>query len=112
MKVTKETAEHYKWGKDCDGWHLVKNDNLSIIYEEMPPHTAEVRHYHEKAQQFFYILKGTATLEMNGTKVILHEKEGMEVPPLVPHQMFNESDERIEFLVTSQPNSRGDRVKS
>jgi hypothetical protein len=22
--VSREIAEHYRWGNDCDGWHLVK----------------------------------------------------------------------------------------
>ncbi len=23
--VSRENAEHYRWGDDCDGWHLVKD---------------------------------------------------------------------------------------
>ncbi len=55
MKVSKQNAEHYVWGGKCDGWHLVKKQNLSIIHERMPPHTKEVRHYHTKAHQFFFV---------------------------------------------------------
>lgn len=29
---------------------------------------------------------------------------------MVPHQMFNETNQDVEFLVISQPASRGDRV--
>lgn len=36
MKISKANAEHYLWGGDCDGWHLVKNQNLSVIHERMP----------------------------------------------------------------------------
>ena len=32
--VATNNAEHYKWGgatgADCDGWHLVNRDNLSV----------------------------------------------------------------------------------
>jgi len=35
--------------------------------------------------------------------------EGIEIPPHQPHQMRNDSQEDVEFLVISQPNSRGDR---
>ncbi|MBS4213794.1 cupin domain-containing protein [Neobacillus rhizophilus] len=110
MKRSKSNAEHYIWGQKCDGWHLVKDANLSIIHERMPPNTAEERHYHVHAWQFFFILSGTATLEVDGKRVILEQMEGYEVPPMVPHQIFNETDNDIEFLVTSQPNSRGDRI--
>ncbi|MBD3919884.1 cupin domain-containing protein [Paenibacillus sp. PR3] len=110
MKTSKHSAEHYIWGDNCDGWRLVKNPNLSVIHEQMPPRTSEVRHYHEKAQQFFFILSGTATMELNGEAIVLNAQEGVEIPPLVPHQMFNNSDEPVEFLVISQPASTGDRI--
>ncbi|HWO96429.1 MAG TPA: cupin domain-containing protein [Bacillus sp. (in: firmicutes)] len=110
MKISKENALHYIWGETCDGWHLVKDEALSIIHERMPADTCEVRHYHEKSRQFFFMLTGCAMLEVNGEEVMLYPNEGVEVPPLVPHQMFNRSNEDIEFLVISQPNSKGDRI--
>jgi mannose-6-phosphate isomerase-like protein (cupin superfamily) len=110
MKMNKINAEHYIWGDKCDGWHLVKNENVSVIHERMPPNTYEVRHYHEKSRQFFFVLSGPATIEVNGEEMVLGVHEGVEVPPLVPHQMFNKSNQDIEFLVISQPNSKGDRA--
>ncbi|MEK4149564.1 cupin domain-containing protein [Robertmurraya sp. FSL W8-0741] len=111
MKVNKKNAEHYIWGERCDGWHLVKKSDLSIIHERMPPNTFEVRHYHEYSRQFFFVLKGEATLEVNGETIVLNPQEGYEISPLVPHQMFNRSDHAdVEFIVISQPNNRGDRV--
>jgi len=110
MKISKETAQHYIWGEVCDGWHLVHNEALSVIHERMPPGTAEVRHYHVHARQFFFVLSGTAELEMNGEIAQLHAHEGVEVPPGVPHQMKNTSDADVEFLVISHPQTRGDRI--
>jgi mannose-6-phosphate isomerase-like protein (cupin superfamily) len=109
-KISKGSAEHYVWGERCDGWHLVKGSDLSVIHERMPAGTAEVRHYHERSRQFFFVLSGTAVLEVDGVSWELHPHEGMEVPPGVPHQMKNESGAETEFLVISQPTSRGDRV--
>ena len=37
MKKSKENSEHYKWGDNCSGWHLVKTQSLSVIEELMPP---------------------------------------------------------------------------
>ncbi|MGJ7912516.1 cupin domain-containing protein [Neobacillus sp. LXY-1] len=110
MKISKQNAEHYIWGDQCDGWHLVKNNNVSVIHERMPANTSEVRHYHKQAQQFFFVLSGRATIEVNNERIILNPNEGIEIPPLVPHQMMNESNGDVEFLVISQPNSKGDRV--
>lgn len=108
--VSKETAEHYQWGRDCDGWHLLKSRNLSVILERMPRGASEVRHYHSKARQFFFMLAGTATLEIAGSREILEWHQGVEIPPGIPHQIFNESGEEIEFIVVSHPPSHGDRV--
>lgn len=110
MKISKQNAEHYIWGDNCDGWHLVKNKELSVIHERMPVNTAEVIHYHNQARQFFFVLSGFATIEIDGEKIILTPQEGLEVAPLIEHQIRNESNQDVEFLVRSQPNSRGDRV--
>lgn len=110
--ISKKTAEHYIWEAVCDGWHLVKTAELSVIHERMPTGAAEVRHYHAEARQFFFVLKGTATLEIAGEREILRRHEGAEVPPGVLHQMFNESEWDVEFMVVSQPASRGDRFSA
>jgi hypothetical protein len=48
--VSRENAEHYRWGNDCDAWYLVKDPQLSVIEEFMPPGAAEIRHHHERAR--------------------------------------------------------------
>ena len=59
--INKEKAlQHYTWGDNCDGWVLVDTEQLSVKQERMPQQTFETLHYHEKAQQFFFILKGIA----------------------------------------------------
>ncbi|MEH2418303.1 cupin domain-containing protein [Nostoc sp.] len=63
-------------------------------------------------QQFFFILSGKATLEIDGSRQVLSQHEGVEVPPNVPHQMLNEGESNLEFLVISQPPSYGDRILS
>ncbi|MFP7484369.1 cupin domain-containing protein [Priestia filamentosa] len=111
MKISQKNAEHYIWGDQCDGWRLVNQKDLSVIHERMPPNTSEVRHYHTKSRQFFFVLKGTATLEINGLLENITPLEGVEVPPHVAHQMMNRSGEDVEFLVISQPTSKGDRIQ-
>ena len=106
------TAEHYGWGDGCDAWYLVKNDRLHIIQETMPPGTTETRHLHHKAQQFFFVLKGEATLEVDGHVLLLREHQGTRVPPGVAHQMQNHSGSELQFLVTSEPPSHGDREEA
>ena len=108
--ISTATAPHYTWGDVCDGWHLVRTDALSIIEERMPPGTQEQRHQHERASQFFYILAGELTLEINAREHRLTSGMGLEVPPGSPHQAFNRSDRDVRFLVMSAPPSHGDRI--
>jgi mannose-6-phosphate isomerase-like protein (cupin superfamily) len=110
--VSIRTAEHYRWGDCCDAWYLVKNDRLNIIQEKMPPGTSETRHLHRKAQQFFYVLAGEAALEIDGHVVVLHAHEGALVSPGSLHRMQNMSKRDLEFVVTSEPPSHGDREEA
>ena len=110
--ISKLTAEHYIWGNGCDGWHLVRNPQLSVIQERMPAGSAEVRHFHHHAQQFFYVLAGKALMEVGGRLVELNAGEGIWIPAGTPHQIRNDSGEEVHFLVVSQPPSHGDRENS
>ena len=108
--VSRENAEHYRWGNDCDGWHLVKDTALSVIEELMPSGAAEVRHHHQRAQQFFYILAGEVLMEIEGEKTLVPAGSGIRVLPGKRHQIRNPSSSAARFLVISQPPSHGDRV--
>ena len=112
--ISTKSAEHYKWGgpqgTDCDGWHLVKTAELSVIEELMPARASEVRHHHVRARQFFYVLEGELTLEVEHHDFVLHAGEGLEIAPGQQHQAINRSAKSTRILVTSQPPSHGDRV--
>lgn len=109
MKKNIFNSDHYYWGSHCEGWHLVETDELSVIKEKMLPHTSEKKHYHEKAQHFFYILTGVATFEINGEIISVIAGEGLHVEPGVVHFIFNDTNNDLLFLVTSQPSTKGDR---
>jgi mannose-6-phosphate isomerase-like protein (cupin superfamily) len=109
--IDRSSAEHYIWGDVCDGWHLVKRTDMSVIAERVPPGAKETRHFHSSARQFFFILSGRAVIEINGERVTLAEGQGIEVAPGTSHQFINESPEDVHFLVVSHPSTRGDRVE-
>ena len=108
--VDRRTGQHYTWGDGCDGWHLVQTPTLSIIEERMPPGTSEVRHYHQKADQFFYVLRGSLSIEVSGNERVLSPGQGIHITAGEPHQVRNQADFDAEFLVVSNPPSHGDRV--
>ena len=97
------------WGGACDGWHLLRSPELSIIQERMPPGTSESRHRHGRARQFLYVLRGQLALECAGTSHRLTAGQGLEIGPGVRHEARNDSSDSVDFLVVSQPPSHGDR---
>ena len=110
--ISAANAEHYTWGDGCDGWFLVRTPELHAIEERMPPGTAETPHHHERARQFFFVLEGELTLEVESEPVRLQVGEGVEIAPGEVHQAMNRSGEPVRFTVTSQPPSHGDRVEA
>ena len=109
-KSSTSNAEHYKWGENCDGWHLLKRDDVSVIQELVPPGQAEVNHLHNVSRQFFYILSGTGTMQVGEDIFTLSPGEGLEIPPGTAHQFRNDSGADVSFLVISTPKSHGDRI--
>jgi len=111
--VSTANAEHYKWGgpggTDSDGWYLVRTAELNMIEELMPPGTAEMRHFHKQARQFFYVLAGELTLEVEHHDFVVHAGQGLEIAPGQAHQAMNRSKGDVRILVTSQPPSHDDR---
>lgn len=110
--ISKDNAEHYTWGGDCDGWHLLKSPTLSVIHERMPPERVEVRHHHAKAQQLFFVLSGELTMRFENGAEIIGAGQAIEIKPGVAHQAANEGPAAVEFLVISEPPTRGDRIET
>ncbi|EWH05998.1 cupin [Pseudoalteromonas lipolytica SCSIO 04301] len=109
--IDKNTAEHYTWGDNCDGWHLVKSPNLSVIQECVPVGAYELKHFHQHAEQFFFVLSGCATIEVDGQVHTLSAQQGLHVSAGKVHQLSNQGSEALHFIVTSIPPSHGDRVE-
>ncbi|QNK00598.1 cupin domain-containing protein [Dyella telluris] len=108
--VSTGNAEHYTWGQGCDGWHLLAGDDLSIIEERMPPGTWEARHRHARSRQFFRVLEGELTIELEGVTHRVAAGCGLHVPPGTAHQVRNDSQGDARMLVVSSPRSHGDRI--
>jgi mannose-6-phosphate isomerase-like protein (cupin superfamily) len=101
---------HYTWGEVCDGWHLLRDPDLSVIEERMPPGAQEKRHFHGRSRQFFYVLTGELTMEVAGRHHLLTAGHGLEISPGEPHQALNRAEREVRFLVISHPPSHEDRV--
>ena len=108
--VSRSSARHYTWANVCDGWRLIDTPGLSVVEERVPPGSEEVRHYHNEARQFFYVLSGSAVLEMEGQEHGVPAGSGIEVAPGVQHKFLNRSEQDVVFLVISAPSTKKDRI--
>jgi mannose-6-phosphate isomerase-like protein (cupin superfamily) len=105
-----ECLDHYSWGDDCHGWTFVDTGALAIKQELMPPDTAEQLHYHKKATQFFFILKGRAKFTIDGAAIELREQQGIEIGPGQQHFIANHNNTDLEFILYSYPSTKNDRI--
>jgi mannose-6-phosphate isomerase-like protein (cupin superfamily) len=105
-----DPLKHYQWGESCDGWNLVDESSLSVKLERMPPQASERKHFHANAKQFFYILKGEAVFEIQRERITVKKEQGIYIEAGKQHRIINESDEDLEFLLSSQPSTVNDRI--
>jgi mannose-6-phosphate isomerase-like protein (cupin superfamily) len=104
-----QPLKHYAWGGNCDAWNLVDEEAFSIKQERMPAGSSEEKHYHKKAQQFFYIIKGHSTFEIEGTCTNVAAREGIRIEAGKKHRVVNNTSGDVEFILCSQPSTINDR---
>lgn len=109
-KVCVKPGDHYAWGNGSEGWHLVNRPELAVMRERRPPGSAEGRHCHQQARQFFFVLSGEAVIEIGTVSHRLAPGEGLEIAPGVIHKLLNQGSVDLEYLVVSQPHVHGDRL--
>lgn len=105
-----DCLSHYKWGDDCYGWNFIDTDALSVKQELMPPDTAEQLHYHARATQVFFIVKGKATFEIDGEEYELKPEQGILIKPGQKHFISNKETTDLEFTLHSTPSTKNDRI--
>ncbi len=101
---------NYGWGKAAQAWNLVDEESLSIKLELMPAGEEETLHFHSRAQQFFFILKGAAIFEIEGVQTQMKEQQGIHIRPKQRHRIMNRSSGDLQFILCSQPSTSEDRI--
>ncbi len=110
-KITLDNAEQYRWGNAGIGWLLANSKDITVAERQLSPGVKEIRHYHRKSWQFFYVLSGAGTMHIAGEEISLSRNESIEVDPMQPHQFINSGEAPLRYLVISMPNSYEDRVE-
>ena len=60
-------------------------------------------HSHENVEQLYYILKGSGMMLIDGEKCRVAEGDVVYLPPKTSHQLINEADDWIEYLIIQAP---------
>ena len=93
-------------------WRALRENTgytFSIFETTVVPGMGIPLHKHPYAE-FFYVLEGELTLEVEYHHFVLHAHEGIEISPGRRHQAMNRSTNAVRMIVTSQPPSHGDRM--
>lgn len=105
--ISRESARRSTWDEVCTAYHLMERSDLAVDIEVLPAGVSTKTHSHHQSRQFFYVLRGTATVTLGPQASTLQAGTGIEIPPRVRHQVTNETDEDVEILVVSAPRVTG-----
>jgi len=75
----------------------------SLAQVTIPPGKASLKHYHPVAEESYYILSGTGRLEMGGGTALLRAGDGVAIPAMQVHQVFNVGDDDLVLLAVCVP---------
>jgi mannose-6-phosphate isomerase-like protein (cupin superfamily) len=69
----------------------------------LPPGKASRRHLHPEAEETYYILKGTAYVELGAEAGHLSVGDAVVIPADTAHKIYNHGQEDLLFLVACAP---------
>jgi mannose-6-phosphate isomerase-like protein (cupin superfamily) len=77
--------------------------NHSVAYVIIAPGKSSVRHFHPKAEESFYILKGRAKIDVGDETNFLEAGQIVLIPSPKPHKIYNIASDPLEFLAVCVP---------
>lgn len=80
----------------------------SLAEARLPPGGRTMRHYHPRAEEIYYVLAGTARMEIAGEVREIVPGDAVAIPPGQPHQIMNTGDVVLQFLCCCAPGYQHD----
>ena len=77
--------------------------NQSLAEATLPPATATQRHYHRLSEEFYFILEGQATMEIDGETRTVGPGDAILIPPGAWHQITTTPDSPVRLLCCCAP---------
>jgi mannose-6-phosphate isomerase-like protein (cupin superfamily) len=75
--------------------------NQSLAEARVPAGTATERHYHKLTEEFYFLLEGTGTMEVDGAESEVGPGDAILIPPGARHQITATRD--LVFLCCCAP---------
>jgi mannose-6-phosphate isomerase-like protein (cupin superfamily) len=69
----------------------------------MPPMSANTRHKHVRAEEFYFVVEGTGRIRVGDQTLTVPKHGGVLVGPSEVRQIFNDSDAEVLWLITGAP---------
>jgi mannose-6-phosphate isomerase-like protein (cupin superfamily) len=92
-----------------EGRTLLARPEIHVMEGEMNAGIQEQRHIHDRTTHLYYFLSGQAVVEIDGIDVGAEAGQAIEIDPGQAHQITNDSDTALRFLVISSGPPRLDR---
>lgn len=110
MIKNKSTVQAVEWAPNHLSWSLVESPEWSIKLEEIPAGGKSGVHHHKRSRQFFFILRGESIVKVEGHSFLLKKYDGIEISLCQKHQIINNGNERLLFVLISSPNVQKDDI--
>jgi len=98
----RDNSREYKFGKNCRGWYLLESKGFNIKLEEISFGSSTSMHYHKGMTQFFFVNKGTLSIETENKLYTLRAGEGIELAGNLKHRVHNANENVVEYIVSEK----------
>ena len=78
-------------------------ENMGARLGRMPTQSANTRHKHIRAEEFYFVLEGTGRIRIGEETVTVPKYGGVLVGPDQLRQVFNDTDEEVLWLIIGAP---------
>jgi mannose-6-phosphate isomerase-like protein (cupin superfamily) len=79
------------------------SENLGARLWRLPPKSANTLHKHVRAEEFYFVLKGTGRMRVGNETLTVPEHGGVLVGPDQLRQVFNDTDAEALWLIIGGP---------
>ena len=77
--------------------------NQSLAEARLPAGASTTRHYHPRTEEIYYILAGTARMEIGADAHTVGPGDAIAIPPGAVHQIHNNGAVELKFLCCCAP---------